>query len=219
MLLGWFVSEPLPGPGVETAAGGAAIEPVARPARTEFGLGADDVANDRETPALAADAQGNVVLAWAAKTGEAERTIRIARSTNGGKTFAPPVDFRRVPIYKFTSQGDKAITYSTHGIPRLTAAPAGLYLGWVEAVDGGPEVTFFTARSADGGKTFGPPVRVHGADASRPGFTTLSAAADGTLPGVLDRRPQPRPAALLYRQAGGLGGVRGRADRVRRAGR
>jgi hypothetical protein len=152
------------------------------PERIEFALRQEDVANDRETPSVAADAAGRVVLAWAAQTGEAERTLYLARSADGGKTFDPPSAFRKVSIYKFTSQSKgKAVAYSTHVLPRLVAASDGLYLGWVEAIDGGPEVAYYIARSGDGGTTFSEPVRPHGKDASKPGFTTLTAAPDGTL--------------------------------------
>jgi hypothetical protein len=150
--------------------------------RHEFTLRPEDVANDRETPAVAADAAGHVVLAWAAQSGDDERTIYLARSADGGKTFDPPAPFRKVPIYRFTSQGKgKAMAYSTHVLPRLAVVTDRLYLGWVEAVGGGPEVAFYLARSADGGKTFSGPVRAHGKDASKPGFTTLTAARDGAL--------------------------------------
>jgi hypothetical protein len=154
------------------------------PGRLEFPLRPEDIANDRETPAVAVDAEGRAVVAWAAQSGDNDRTIYLARSADGGKTFDPPSPFHKVPIYRFTSQGKgkgKAMAYSTHVLPRLVAAADGLYLGWVEAVNGGPEVIEYVARSADGGQTFSVPVPVHGQRASRPGFTALSVAPDGTL--------------------------------------
>lgn len=158
------------------------IPPPPESPRTEFALGADDVSNDRETPAVAVDAKGRVLLAWAIQKGENTRTIQLARSSDGGKTFDGPTPLRDVPIYKFTSQGKgKAMAFSTHVLPRLVAVGDEMYLAWVEAINGGPEVVEFLARSSDGGRTFGEPTRVHGKEASRPGFTTLSAAPDGTL--------------------------------------
>ena len=87
------------------------------------------------------------------------------------------------------------MAYSTHALPRLAAIGNTFQLGWVEAIDGGPEVHYYIAASSDGGKTFSPPESMHGKDASRPGFTALSASADGSiLASWLDGRnghPQP----------------------------
>jgi hypothetical protein len=68
-----------------------------------FALSPDDVRLDRETPAVAADAGGRVVLAWAAASGDLEHTLWLARSADGGRTFEPPVAFRKVPIYRYAS--------------------------------------------------------------------------------------------------------------------
>ncbi len=151
-------------------------------ARTEFLLGVDDLANDRETPAVAADADGHVVLAWARQSGPSERTLYLARSSDEGRTFGAPTSFRKVPIYKYVSKGKSgSVTYSTHVLPRLVATADGIFLNWVEASKEGPPVHDFVARSSDGGKTFGDPLSVHSESAVKPGFTTLSTAPDGTL--------------------------------------
>jgi hypothetical protein len=175
--------------------------------RHEFLLSPEDVANDRETPALAIDAAGRVVLAWAAQSGDNERTIYLARSSDGGKTFDQPAAFRKVPIYRFTSQGKgKAMAFSTHVLPRLAAAPDALCLGWVEAINGGPEVAYYVARSVDGGKTFSELVRVHGKDASKPGFTTLAVASDGAmLSAWLDGRNSGQQPFFASRPSGSEG--------------
>src|SRR4051812_32554876 len=70
-----------------------------------FALRPEDVSADRETPAVAVAPDGTVVLAWASQTGAAERTLYLARSTDGGTTFGVPDAWRRVPIYRFTSDG------------------------------------------------------------------------------------------------------------------
>ncbi len=170
--------------------------------RHEFALGAEDLANDRETPAVAVTPRGGVLLAWAAQSGTLERTLYLARSDNGGKTFASLAAFRKVPIFRYASKSKgQEVTYSTHVLPRLVAAPDGIYLGWVEAINGGPEVAYYVARSGDGGRTFSEPIRTHGKDAGKPGFTALSVAADGSLLAAwLDGRnkkgPQPFFASL-----------------------
>jgi hypothetical protein len=153
-------------------------------ARQEFILLPADVTADRETPALGVDSEGRVLMAWASQTGELERTLYLARSNDGGAHFEPPVPWRKVPIYRYTSKGragGSGMTYSTHVLPRLAASGAEINLGWVEAIDGGPKVVYYVARSSDGGRSFSSPMPVHGAGTVRPGFTTLAAEPDGTV--------------------------------------
>ncbi len=161
-----------------------ALVPASASTRQEFRLLPADVAADRETPAVAVDSEGRVLMAWASQTGDLERTLYLARSTDGGAHFEPPVAWRKVPIYKYTSKGragGSGMTYSTHVLPRLASAGAEINLGWVEAIDGGPKVIYYVARSTDGGRSFSRPVPAHGAGTGRPGFTTLAANADGTI--------------------------------------
>jgi len=147
-----------------------------------YALRPEDVAADRETPAIAVDAKGRVVVAWASQTDELERTLFLLRSNDSGATFEPPVPFRKVPIYKFQSKTPgKTMSFSTHVLPRLTADADTIWLGWVEALKGGPTVQYMVARSTDGGRTFSDPIPAHGEAAKRPGFTSLSLGADGTL--------------------------------------
>jgi hypothetical protein len=183
LALGWLASAP-----PKQVNAGHSHE-VAKPApvpvddgRREFPLRPEDVAEDRETPAVAVDSDGRILVAWAAVSGGNERTIHLVRSGDDGKTFDQPSLFRKVPIYRYTSRGkDTAMAYSTHALPRLTAIGNTFQLGWVEAINGGPEVHYYVASSNDGGKTFSSPESVHGKDASRPGFTALTVSADGSL--------------------------------------
>jgi hypothetical protein len=177
--LGWFVlsspGRPLPPPpGQPPAAPG--------PVSQRFPLLPADMHIDRETPAVAADSRGRVLLAWASETAEAEHTLWLARSADGGATFAEPAAFRKVPIYRYTATTKgKEVARATSVAPRLAAVGDVIYLGWTEAAGGGPHVDFFVAHSADGGQTFSAPACVHGADAVRPGFTALRAGADGLV--------------------------------------
>jgi hypothetical protein len=152
--------------------------------RREFPLLPADVKADRETPAIAVDAKGRVLLAFASQTGDLERTICLARSSDGGKTFSDPKPWRKVPIYKYASKssGTKpAMTYSTHVLPRLVTSGDELTLGWVEAIAGGPKVVYYVARSLDGGATFSGPIAVHTDSTTRPGFTALATGPSGEL--------------------------------------
>lgn len=171
-----------------------------------FSLLPADIHADRETPALAADERGNVYLAWASQTGELERTLYLAQSSDGGTTFNTPIAVRRVPIHKQVRRmNGKERTFSTHVLPRLVLSGDGLYLGWVEAVDGGPRVEFCVARSSDGGKTFSEPGRVHGGEASRPGFTALTLGQDGRLVSAwLDGRNHGQQPFVSVSDASGM---------------
>ncbi|WP_406693606.1 sialidase family protein [Singulisphaera sp. Ch08] len=192
--MGWLAF----GSRARTALNPSAIETAqknsARPVEVErrYVLRPEDIQADRETPALAVDDKGHVVVAWASQTGDLERTIYLLRSSDGGTNFAPPVPWRKVPIYKFQSKSPgKTMAFSTHVLPRLTASAGSIWLGWVEAINGGPDVRYLVARSTDGGTSFAEPVSVHGDKAVRPGFTSLSAGADGTLSASwLDGRSQ-----------------------------
>jgi hypothetical protein len=203
--VGWLATKARPVPTVTRSAmkpppEAAPAGPVAVAHR--FAPRQDDVAADRETPAVAVAPGGAVVVAWASQTGDLERTLYLARSTDGGATFGTPSPWRKVPIYRFASRGEgRAMTFSTHVLPRLAAGRDGLHLGWVEAADGGPTVRYYVARSVDGGATFSEPVPAHGEDASRPGFTALWADPEGeggVACGWIDGRnkaPQPFFAA------------------------
>ena len=208
LAIGWLASAPRPEPAASQSHEAEKPATVAvGSGRREFPLHLEDVAEDRETPAVAVDSDGRVLVAWAAVSGENERTIHLARSVDGGKTFDPPSPFRRVPIYRYTSRGkDTAMAYSTHALPRLAAVGDAFQLGWVEAIDGGPEVHFYVAISLDGGRTFSQPESVHGKAASRPGFTALSCSADGSLMASwLDGRNGGQQPFFAQRPAGSAG--------------
>jgi hypothetical protein len=185
LLIGWVVSGSRSAPAHEqlhhalkrTAALSDAID-----VRHEFQLLPADMHADRETPAVTADDHGRVVLAWASQTGESERTLYLARSEDGGTTFDRPVAWRKVPIYRFASRSkNQEMVFSTHVLPRLVAGREAIYLGWVEAIEGGPAVAYFVSKSLDGGRTFSAPIRVHGDEAVKPGFTALAVGPDDSV--------------------------------------
>jgi hypothetical protein len=129
-----------------------------------------------ETPAIAADGKGRVLVAFAADTGPLERTIRLARSGDGGRTFEEPKAWRKVPRLNPDPR-----SAASDVLPRLTAVGDRIALGWVEALEGGAKTTYFVAESGDGGTTFSEPVAVKEPSASILGFTTLAAGPKGEL--------------------------------------
>ena len=179
------------------------VEPTLEQARKEFPLRPLDVQADRETPAVAIDSKGRIVLAWASQTGDLERTLTLARSADGGKTFESPVEWRKVPIYRYASKSkNKEVMYSTHVLPRLGASGDSIHLGWVEAIAGGPGVAYYVATSVDGGRTFSEPIKAHGAEAVKPGFTGLAVAPDGSVAcGWLDGRARSAQPYSSVRRA------------------
>ncbi len=202
-LMGWLASGKKPDPVAPATHAAEARESKPAepgPIRHEFKLRPADVQADRETPAVAVDGKGRVLLAWASQTGDLERTLTLATSSDGGKTFEPPVAWRKVPIYRYASKSKgKEVMYSTHVLPRLAVNGDAIDLGWVEAIDGGPSVVYQVARSVDGGRSFSEPVRVHGGEAVKPGFTAMSSGPDGSvLCAWLDGRAKgPKPFASV----------------------
>jgi hypothetical protein len=152
----------------------------ARRDRHRFPLSTADVKLDRETPAVAADDQDRVLIAWASQTGEHERTIWLARSGDGGVNFEEPRPWRKVATYEYASKmGGKETVRSTNVVPRLAAQGDRVYLAWTEAVDGGPLVRYYVSVTSDGGAMFSEPVAASGDDADRPAFTALRVGPDG----------------------------------------
>jgi hypothetical protein len=178
--LGWLTfSKPSDAP--TSAAAPAAVK--SRPIVTHrFPLSAADAALDRETPAVAADARGRVLVAWASQSGDDERTLWLARSGDGGATFAKPAPYRTVKTYRYTSKmGGKEVVRSTSVVPRLASDGERMHLAWTEAEEGGPMVRFYVARTSDGGQTFSEPASASSDGAERPAFTAMSVGADGTV--------------------------------------
>jgi hypothetical protein len=163
--------------------------PTAQPleAQHRFALSKEDANLEKETPALVVDAQNRTLLAWASQTDTQEYTLFLARSDDLGTTFTKPIAFRKVPIHrhKMPSKSKDGTTkereMTTPLLPRLTAHGDVITLGWLEPDQDLTRVRFLKAESRDGGVTFGEPVCVHGDTAKRPGYTSLSAGADGSL--------------------------------------
>lgn len=142
-----------------------------------------DAANGGSTDdhALAVAADGSLVLTWLAMTGHDSHTY-LARSTDGGVTWSAP---------RVVDAGPSCPCCRT----AVAAGPDGaLYAAWRKifpAPAGGPAAAppqvrdIAVARSADGGRTWGAPVRVH-ADEWRVDYCpdagpSLRVGADGAV--------------------------------------
>jgi hypothetical protein len=147
-----------------------------------FPLTAADVKDTLEAATLTTDPGGMVYLAWASRTGDDERTLYLARSSDTGKTFDTPRVVARSGVFKAVSQmKGKTITRELRMVPHLAASADSLHLAWTETLPANVGVRMVTATSTDRGRTFGPAQTVHhGADA-RATFTALTAAGNGAL--------------------------------------
>ncbi|QXD15065.1 glycoside hydrolase [Rhodocaloribacter litoris] len=98
--------------------------------------------------ALAVAEEGTVYLAWRHIFPGGERDIALARSTDGGRTFTEPV---RVHADRWRIDG------CPHAGPSLALDRAGrLHVAWYTGVE--TRAGLYYAMSADGGRTFTPPV-------------------------------------------------------------
>jgi hypothetical protein len=144
------------------------------------------VAAGASQPAVALDAEGLCVVAFFRKG-----NVEIALSTDGGKTFAPPVT-------AIDGRG-KASVSNQHG-PRVSLdSKKRLYLTAPLALEG-TTVDLWAAASADGGKTFSKPVRVNDPPGSlREALHDSAVAPSGELHVAwLDHRTPDSPPAIYY---------------------
>jgi hypothetical protein len=117
-----------------------------------------------------------VGVAWAARTQEGVTDVYTATSRDGGRTFAAPVRVNEVP-------GDVGV--SGEQPPRIvliaggSTDPAVVVLWTAKSASG---TRLVTARSDDGGKSYGPAAAVPGSDASgNRGWESAAVTAQGDV--------------------------------------
>ena len=122
-------------------------------------------ARPARAPTLALDADGAVLLAWTEGDVQ-DADIHLARSADGGRSFAPARRLDRSPGYS--------------DAPKLAAAPDGtVHLVHAES-DGGPFGRYHVQhrRSTDGGQSFSAPQRVLAAPSGAQGVAFPSIGID-----------------------------------------
>jgi hypothetical protein len=132
---------------------------------------------------LAADGQF-AVLAWGATTTDGVTDIYAAASTDGGRTFAAPTRINQL-AGEANLSGEQPPRIAL--VPRTGRNPA-IVVVWTAKAPAGTRL--LSARSDDAAKSFAPPIRVPGSEASgNRGWQSIAAGRDGGVVAVwLDHR-------------------------------
>jgi hypothetical protein len=130
-----------------------------------------------------------VVVAWAATTPEGASDVYAAVSRDGGGTFSAPARVTRAS--GVNASGEQPVRVAL--IPRAGGEPA-VVIVWTARSEAGTRI--FSARSTDGGRSFGPQVLVPGTDApGNRGWESVAVSGDGRVGAVwLDHRGTVAPA-------------------------
>ena len=146
----------------------------------------------RQGCSVATDSRGNVYVAWedAVQKGS---VFKIARSTNGGRSFSTPHVVAQVSdvgvfdgVRSFSFDGVAGARTSSfpslsiaNGAPSGAGAPNTIALGWSDAADGLNHEHALVELSADGGKTWSAPEAVE-QSGDRPDFAFLGISPNGS---------------------------------------
>jgi hypothetical protein len=174
----------------------------ATPTIQRFRLTALDAKDQIESPALTCDAAGRIYLAWASKTGDAERTILLASRGPEAEAFDEPRVVSRAGVYKTRPKG-KGSGYERRATPHLVSEGDRVDLSWSEARPGGDGMRMVVATTNDAGKTFTAPLAVHRGEAAKPTFTGMAIGPHGELACCwLDDRSGGQQTYAAVRRAG-----------------
>jgi hypothetical protein len=190
-----------------------AVSPVDTESRTTVDIGVAGRANANASIAASGSFVG---VAWAARTTDGVTDVYAATSRDGGRTFSAPVRVNEVP-------GE--VSVSGEQPPRIVlrargSADPAIVVMWTAKSPSGTRLV--SARSSDGGKSFGPAASVPGSDASgNRGWESAAVTARGDVVAVwLDHREVPArtgAAATGGAHQHGAAGHRSAADGVARA--
>jgi hypothetical protein len=144
-----------------------------------FPLSALDVKDTSEAPEVTVNCCGKVFLAWASRTGEAERTLFFTRSSDG-TTFETPRVISKGGVYKTPGKG-KMGGHERRAMPHLAAMGKEVHLTWSEALPDGSGMQMLLASSRNTGETFRDPEPVHSGEKAKATFGSFARGAGGTL--------------------------------------
>ncbi|HEX3315925.1 MAG TPA: hypothetical protein VHR72_13590, partial [Gemmataceae bacterium] len=162
-----------------------------------------DAKDQIEAPSLACDATGRIFLAWASKTGDAERTVYLTSNAVAAESFAEPRLVAQAPIYKTRPKGNKGAGYERRATPHIVSEGDRVHLSWSEAASSGGGMRMVVVTTTDAGKTFTEPRAVHRGEAAKPTFTGMAVGPHGELAcSWLDDRNGNQQAYAALRRAG-----------------
>ena len=171
-------SVPLPrSPASKSAPPAAAVPKIQR-----FPLTAFDAQDTVEAPSLAADAAGRIYLAWASKTGTAERTVFLTASAERGASFEAPLAISQAGLYLSGARtGGKTAGHERRATPQVAVVGAAVHLAWSEALPEGKGIRMVLATSNDDGRTFALKQPVHQDPLANATFVAMAADPRGAI--------------------------------------
>jgi hypothetical protein len=147
----------------------------------------DATVRNENPPKIAIGSNGEVYICWANERGRWKGNIRLARSTDGGRTFSPAITLN--------SDGDGEPV--GHAFQSLAVDHRGrIYVAWIDERKKGKEdrgAEIWLSVSADGGKTFSPDRSIL-SDVCECCRTNLQISAEGEI--YLTYRTVPRTGAM-----------------------
>ena len=152
-----------------------------RPSPQRFPLTALDAKDQIEAPSLAADAAGNIFLAWASKTSDNERTIFLGRTTDARRPFDAPKAVAKAAVYRSVSRTTGKVGYERRATPHVGVQENQLHVAWSEALPDGSSMRMVVMSSADAGATFSAAQQVHKGDHAKATFTGMAIGTRGAL--------------------------------------
>jgi hypothetical protein len=176
---GFYLSEGWPSSANPAPSQNLPIDDSPPPAQ-RFPLSTFDRKDTVEAPSLASTQDGHLFVAWASKTGDAERTVFLTQSADGGRSFETPRRISKGGIYKTPAKG-KSGGHERRGTPHVVTVGNQLHLAWCEAVADGSGQRMLLASSSDAGRSFTKPMPVHRQERIRAAFTSFRTGPDGSL--------------------------------------
>lgn len=144
-----------------------------------FTLTQEDARDTGEAPSIAIAPGGKVYLAWASRTGPAERSVFLTTAAAAGQTFDAPRAISKGGIYKTPARG-KSGGHERKALPHVDSDGKTVYLSWSEALPNSAGMQMLLATSGVG-TAFDQPGPVHRGASAKATFSSMALGSDGAL--------------------------------------